>query len=177
MTTPRPPVAAPLAVRAVATPVGALTVAASAAGVRAVLWGRDDAPAASAEIGAAGERAAAWLERALRELDEYFRGERRRFDVPLDLRGSPFQRLVWDALTDIPHGETRTYGAVAARIGRPAAARAVGAATGRNPAPVIVPCHRVVGANGALTGFAGGIATKRALLALETGAADGGRLL
>lgn len=172
MTEPAPSVAAPLAVRALPTPIGALTVAASASGVRAVLWGGEDARAASAE--AAGPGAVAWLERALRELDEYFRGERRRFGVALDLRGSEFQRLVWGALVRIPFGETRTYGAVAERIGRPGAARAVGAAAARNPAPVLVPCHRVVGADGALTGFAGGIATKRALLDIETG---GGRLL
>lgn len=174
MTEPEPSAAAPLAVRALSTPIGALTVAASVSGVRAVLWGGEDARAASAEAGAAGASAVAWLERALRELDEYFRGERRRFGVALDLRGSEFQRLVWGALVRIPFGETRTYGAVAERIGRPGAARAVGAAAARNPAPVLVPCHRVVGADGALTGFAGGIATKRALLDIETG---GGRLL
>ena len=174
MTEPEPSAAAPLAVRALPTPIGALTVVASAAGVRAVLWGGEDARAASAEAGAAGASAVACLERALRELDEYFRGERRRFGVALDLRGSEFQRLVWRALVRIPFGETRTYGAVAERIGRPGAARAVGAAAARNPAPVLVPCHRVVGADGALTGFAGGIATKRALLDIETG---GGRLL
>ena len=168
------PLDAPLAVRALPTPIGALTVAASAVGVRAVLWGGGDARAASAEARAAGPGAVVWLERALRELDEYFRGERRRFGVALDLRGSEFQRLVWGALVRIPFGETRTYGTVAERIGRPGAARAVGAAAARNPAPVLVPCHRVVGVGGALTGFAGGIATKRALLDIETG---GGRLL
>ena len=93
--------------------------------------------------------------------------------MTLDLRGTEFQRRVWDALARIPHGETRTYGAIAEAVGRPAAARAVGAATGKNPAPLIVPCHRVVGANGALTGFAGGIEAKRFLLTHE-GAVGGG---
>ena len=168
-----PPVTA---ARAIATPIGDLTVVASARGVREVRWGRErDGAAGAAGDTAAGER----LERAIAQLGEYFRGERRAFDAALDLEGSAFQRLVWGELARIPFGETRSYGAVAAAIGRPAAARAVGAATGRNPAPVLVPCHRVVGAGGALTGFAGGLGTKRALLAHEAavaGAARDGRL-
>ena len=152
-----------LAVRAVQTPIGDLTVVASARGIREVRWGAD-----ASEGGREPEAAAAaHLERAAEQLAEYFRGERRTFDVALDLEGTAFQQLVWSALAGIPFGETRSYGAIAGEVGRPAAARAVGAATGRNPAPVIVPCHRVVGASGSLTGFAGGLDRKRTLLAHE----------
>ena len=164
----------PPAIQAIETPIGDLTVVASARGVREVRWGRADADATAAEAAAT-----AHLERAIAQIGEYFRGERRAFETALDLEGSDFQRLVWSELARIPFAETRSYGAVAAAIGRPAAARAVGAATGRNPAPVLVPCHRVVGAGGALTGFAGGLAAKRALLAHEAavvGAAREARL-
>ena len=115
----------------------------------------------------------AWLEdeSALRpqakQLTEYFRGERVEFDLELDLRGTEFQVQVWHALLDIPYGVTTSYGELAGRIGRPKASRAVGAANGKNPIPIIVPCHRVIGSNGTLTGFGGGLPTKRALLDLE----------
>ena len=102
-----------------------------------------------------------------RQLDEYFAGERRSFDLALDPHGTPFQLAVWMQLRTIPTGQTTTYGEVAARLGKPSASRAVGAAVGRNPISVIVPCHRVVGASGALTGFAGGLDRKRTLLTLE----------
>jgi methylated-DNA-[protein]-cysteine S-methyltransferase len=95
------------------------------------------------------------------QLDEYFEGRRMDFDLPLQLEGTPFQRLVWRALLDVPYGETMSYGQLARRISRPAASRAVGAANGRNPISVIVPCHRVIGADGALTGYGGGIERKR----------------
>lgn len=108
----------------------------------------------------------ALLETAVRQLEAYARGRLRRFDLPLDLRGTVFQRSVWDLLRAIPYGETRTYGDVAARLGRPGAGRAVGMAAGRNPVPVIVPCHRMVAAGG-LGGFSAGLARKRTLLALE----------
>ena len=101
------------------------------------------------------------------QLHAYFAGKRTGFDVALCPEGTSFQRRVWDALSDIPYGETATYGDIARRIGQPAAARAVGLANGRNPIPVIVPCHRVIGANGALTGYAGGLQAKQALLDLE----------
>lgn len=101
------------------------------------------------------------------QLQAYFRGTLRSFDMPLDMRGTPFQREVWQALTAIPFGETRSYGQIAAQIGRPKAVRAVGAANGANPVPIIVPCHRVIGSNGKLTGYAGGLALKQQLLALE----------
>ena len=101
------------------------------------------------------------------QLVEYLDGRRRAFDVPLNLLGTEFQRAAWNALLEIPYGETRTYGAQAQAIGRPTAVRAIGHANGDNPIPVIVPCHRVIGANGSLTGFGGGVEVKRWLLALE----------
>jgi len=101
------------------------------------------------------------------QLHEYFSGERRSFDVVLEPRGTPFQQRVWQALREIAYGETMRYGELAERIGRPAAARAVGAANGANPIAVIIPCHRLIGANGALTGYAGGVERKQALLDLE----------
>ncbi|MEY2515426.1 MAG: methylated-DNA-[protein]-cysteine S-methyltransferase [bacterium] len=104
---------------------------------------------------------------AVRQLDEYFAGRRKRFDLPLDLAGTPFQRAVWDALRAIPCGSTTTYGALARSLGRPAAVRAVGAAVGRTPVPIIVPCHRVLGSDGSLTGYFGGLQRKQALLDLE----------
>jgi methylated-DNA-[protein]-cysteine S-methyltransferase len=107
------------------------------------------------------------LERLRLQLREYFAGTRRRFDLPLAPRGTPFQRAVWHALADIPYGETISYAQLAARVGRPAATRAVGAANGRNPLPIVLPCHRVIGADGRLTGFGGGLPTKEFLLRLE----------
>ena len=104
------------------------------------------------------------LARAAAQLAEYFAGERTVFDLPLAPRGTAFQRLVWDHLLAIPHGETRSYGELARAIGRPAASRAVGAANGRNPISIIIPCHRVIGANGTLTGYGGGMAAKQWLL-------------
>jgi methylated-DNA-[protein]-cysteine S-methyltransferase len=101
------------------------------------------------------------------QLHAYFAGELERFELPLAPHGTAFQRSVWDALTEIPYGTTTTYSELAARIGRPSACRAVGAANGSNPLPVIVPCHRVIGAAGALTGYGGGLERKRHLLALE----------
>ena len=107
------------------------------------------------------------LKQAKRELQEYFAGRRKRFEVALDPEGTPFQRSVWKAISTVDFGETITYGELARRAGRPGSARAAGAATGRNPIGIIVPCHRIMGANGALTGYAGGLSKKRALLALE----------
>ncbi len=101
------------------------------------------------------------------ELDSYFTGRLERFSVPLDLRGTPFQLKVWEALSRIPYGKTATYGDIARAIGRPAAVRAVGHAIGQNPAGIIVPCHRVIGADGSLTGYASGLERKRYLLSLE----------
>ena len=110
---------------------------------------------------------AAPLRRAKLELDEYFAGKRRRFGVALAPQGTPFQRAVWKAIAAVDFGETIAYAELARRAGRPGSARAAGAATGRNPIGVIVPCHRIVGSDGSLTGYAGGLTKKRALLALE----------
>ena len=107
------------------------------------------------------------------QLTAYFDGHLLRFDVQLDPQGTPFQRDVWRALMEIPPGETISYGELARRVGRPSASRAVGAASGANPLPIIVHCHRVIGASGALTGFGGGLATKDWLLRLERGTAPG----
>ncbi len=101
------------------------------------------------------------------QLSEYFAGRRTSFDLPLDLVGSPFQLRVWRQLLEVGYGETTSYGELARRIGRPAAARAVGAANGSNPISIVVPCHRLIGARGALTGYSGGVAKKRSLLELE----------
>jgi methylated-DNA-[protein]-cysteine S-methyltransferase len=103
------------------------------------------------------------------QLDQYFAGQRDEFDVRLDLLGNSFELSVWDALLEIPYGVTASYGEIAKRIGAPSAARAVGMANGRNPVAVIVPCHRVIGANGSLTGYGGGLERKRFLLELEAG--------
>ena len=113
------------------------------------------------------------LRRATSQLEQFLAGERREFDLALDLRGTPFQIGVWNQLRSIPFGETRSYAQVAAGIGRPGSSRAVGTATGRNPIPVVVPCHRVIGSNGRLTGYAGGLDLKRRLLELEGVAVPG----
>ncbi len=110
------------------------------------------------------------LERTRAQLAEYFAGRRQDFDLPLDPRGSEFQRRVWQRLTRIPYGETTSYGAVARELGDPRASRAVGLANGSNPIPIVIPCHRVIGADGSLTGFGGGLPVKAALLELERGA-------
>ena len=106
---------------------------------------------------------------AVEQLEAYFAGERQEFDLELDLVGTRFQRRVWEALLTIPYGETRSYGYIAEQIGSPSAFRAVGLANGHNPIGIIVPCHRVIGANGSLTGYGGGLERKRVLLELERG--------
>ncbi|MBB4609785.1 methylated-DNA--[protein]-cysteine S-methyltransferase [Sphingomonas yabuuchiae] len=151
-----------------ASPVGELTLVASEQGLRAVLWaeervGRVMLPERQ------GDPAHAILTEAVRQLTEYFAGERHVFDLPLDPVGTDFQKAVWTGLNAIPYGETRSYAALATAIGRPGASRAVGAANGRNPLSIVTPCHRVIGANGTLTGFAGGLAVKQWLLAHERG--------
>jgi methylated-DNA-[protein]-cysteine S-methyltransferase len=108
------------------------------------------------------------LVQAEKESNEYFAGKRSEFIVPLDVRGTPFQRQVWKALLSIPFGQTRTYGQVAVQLGNPKATRAVGAANGRNPLAIVVPCHRVIGFSGKLTGFADGLEAKAHLLNLES---------
>jgi len=147
----------------VPSPVGPLKLVAGDAGLVAILWEEDASD--RVRLGAMVEqRDHALLAETECQLGDYFAGRRRSFDVPLDFRGTNFQRAVWQALLAIKFGETRTYGEIARQIGRPAASRAVGAANGRNPISIIAPCHRVVGASGALTGFAGGLAAKRLLL-------------
>lgn len=146
------------------TPFGELTLVASSAGLRAVLWpvereGRVRLPEEVRE-----DPDDELLLTAARQLDEYAAGRRRSFDLPLDLHGTELQRATWERLADIPFGETCTYGEHAARIGRPQAVRAVAAAIGRNPVSIVLPCHRVLGSDGSLTGFAGGLDTKRLLL-------------
>jgi methylated-DNA-[protein]-cysteine S-methyltransferase len=116
-----------------------------------------------------GERDPALFGAAIGQLEEYFVGRRTVFDLPLALTGTAFQRRVWNAVAAIPYGAVTTYAALADAIGSPRAWRAVGAANGRNPLPIVVPCHRVVGVSGALTGYGGGLELKRALLALEAG--------
>jgi len=120
-------------------------------------------------IAARWERSAQPFAQVRTQLQEYFAGERITFDVPLVMKGTPFERRVWQALRDIPYGNTVSYGEIARRVGQPSAARAVGLANGRNPIAVIVPCHRVIGANGTLTGYGGGLERKRQLLELESG--------
>lgn len=107
------------------------------------------------------------LREAARQLQQYFSGERCGFDVPVDVRGTPFQKAVWQALQTIPYGETRSYAQVAAQVGRPQATRAVGAANGANPLPIVIPCHRVIRKDGSPGGYGGGLALKVALLRLE----------
>jgi methylated-DNA-[protein]-cysteine S-methyltransferase len=107
------------------------------------------------------------LRHAVAQLRAYFAGELRSFDLPLDMRGTDFQQRVWRELREIPYGETRSYSFVASAIGSPKAVRAVGAANGRNPVPIVVPCHRVIGAGGSLTGYGGGLPLKKFLLQLE----------
>lgn len=144
------------------SPVGTLTLVASDAGLQAVWW-PDDVRAT-----ALGERADhPILASTIAQLDQYFSGTRRSFDLPLDPAGTPFQQKVWEVLRGIAYGQTITYAEQARRLGDVRKARAVGAANGRNPISVIVPCHRVVGSNGALTGFAGGMDAKGWLLEFE----------
>lgn len=121
----------------------------------------------SAQIGADWRRDPATFPTIEEQLRSYFAGELREFSVPLAPHGTPFQRHVWQALTTVPYGRTASYGAIASVIDRPSASRAVGAANGRNPISIVVPCHRIVGADGSLTGYGGGLPRKRHLLALE----------
>jgi methylated-DNA-[protein]-cysteine S-methyltransferase len=147
------------------TPLGPLTLAATARGL-ALAW-FDGQAHRTDEVDAPLQPGNDVLRQAEGEFDEYFAGRRREFGVPLDPAGTDFQQRVWQALLKIPMGRLGTYGEIARQLGRPAAARAVGAAIGRNPISIIVPCHRVVGRDGSLTGYAGGLPRKQALLRLE----------
>jgi methylated-DNA-[protein]-cysteine S-methyltransferase len=150
----------------VKTPVGSLTLACDDGGLRYVLFERSKyVPAGDTDW--KRDAGVPVLREARRQVLEYFGGERRRFDLPLAPVGTPFQLRVWRALRDIPFGATCTYGDIAVRIGAPSAMRAVGAANGRNPLPIVVPCHRVIGRDGRLTGFGGGLPVKQFLLVHE----------
>jgi methylated-DNA-[protein]-cysteine S-methyltransferase len=154
------------AFKTMASPVGELTLVASDAGLVAILWENDDPK--RVRLGELAEDAShPILIAAERQLADYFAGARQAFDLPLDFRGTDFQKAVWAALLAIPFGETRSYADIARAIGRPTAFRAVGAANGRNPISIVAPCHRVIGTSGALTGFAGGLEAKEHLLGLE----------
>ncbi len=166
MTTTRIEAPIPYVTTMVSSPVGPLTLVATDEGLTAVLWEHERTGRVRA-VPAGEDARHAILDLAERQLGEYFAGERTVFTVPLRPTGTPFQRAVWTALLTIPFGETRSYADIARQIGQPSAARAVGAANGRNPLSIFTPCHRVVGANGALTGFAGGLDAKAQLLALE----------
>jgi methylated-DNA-[protein]-cysteine S-methyltransferase len=149
------------------SPVGQLQLVAGPEHLVAILWEHDDPRRVALGASSTVDRHPILVETE-RQLGEYFNGRRRAFSVPLDLQGTPFQRRVWQALLTIPFGETRSYGQLARCLGKPNAARAVGAASGRNPISIIVPCHRVISGSGHLTGFAGGLEAKARLLALES---------
>ena len=160
------------AYKTVASPVGALKVIASDRGLSAILWENDDPK--RVRLGPLVEDPShPVLLETERQLAAYFAGTLTAFTVPLDFNGTEFQKSVWAALLTIPFGATRSYGDIARQIGRPGASRAVGAANGKNPISIIAPCHRVIGAAGALTGFAGGLDIKRRLLGLESAEAGG----
>ncbi|MBV1690637.1 methylated-DNA--[protein]-cysteine S-methyltransferase [Novosphingobium sp. G106] len=148
------------------SPVGELTLVASDKGLTAILWENDD-PDRVRLADRTEQPAHPVLVETARQLDEYFAGKRSAFDLPLDFHGTYFQKRVWAQLLAIPFGETRSYGEIARALGQPTASRAVGAANGKNPISIVAPCHRVVGTNGSLTGFAGGLEAKQRLLALE----------
>jgi methylated-DNA-[protein]-cysteine S-methyltransferase len=156
----------PLSRTEIDSPTGRLTLIATDAALVAVLWDTGRPLPAHLRGGVEDDSHPTLVETA-RQLGEYFAGRRQIFDLPLDPQGTDFQKKVWLALREIPYGQTASYGQIARKIGMPTASRAVGAANGRNPIPIIVPCHRVIGADGTLTGFGGGLANKSLLLSLE----------
>ena len=149
------------------SPVGKLKLVASEKGLVAILW-ENDRPRRVVLGDLREDDRQPILVETERQLKQYFEGKRQGFSIPLDMRGTPFQKNVWEALLAIPFGETRSYGQLAKQLGRPSAMRAVGAANGRNPISIVVPCHRVIGSSGELTGFAGGLETKAQLLKIES---------
>ena len=155
----------------IASPVGPLTLVASGGRLTGLYMDEQRHLPDWSRFGPAGDAASAPFGAAIEQLGRYFAGELTRFDLPLELAGTPFQQQVWTALLDIPYGQTATYGELAAGLGKPAASRAVGLANGKNPISIVVPCHRVIGSDGSLTGYGGGIDRKRFLLDLEQGAA------
>ena len=157
----------------IGSPVGPLTLVAAGGALAGLYMDSHRHRPGPAAFGSPGDRAGTPFAAAARQLDAYFAGELTRFDLPLRREGTPFQRKVWQALGDIPYGQTVTYGQLAAAIGAPGSSRAVGLANGKNPVSIVVPCHRVIGSDGSLTGSGGGLPRKRFLLDLERGA--GGR--
>jgi methylated-DNA-[protein]-cysteine S-methyltransferase len=158
----------------IGSPVGPLTLVGDGAALIGLYF---DGHRRTPRLADRGPRVDDGFDAAVRQLGEYFAGARREFDLDLAPQGSAFEKQVWALLTKIPYGETRTYGQLAAELGDPGAAQAVGNANGWNPVSIIVPCHRVVGTSGSLTGYAGGLHRKRFLLSLEEpSAAEGGRL-
>lgn len=149
------------------SPVGELQLVADDVGLVAILWDTDETSRVPLVVDQAQARHAT-LEQAEHELGEYFAGSRKVFTVPFAPRGTPFQQAVWSALQEIPFGETRSYAQIADRVGNRQGVRAVGGAIGRNPLSIMIPCHRVIGSNGKLTGFAGGLNRKSFLLDLES---------
>lgn len=147
------------------SPVGELTLVANDNGLTAILWENDEGRVRLPEM--KEDKSNPVLKEATMQLTEYFAGKRKAFQLKLDFAGTAFQKKVWNALLTIPFGETRSYGQIAKQIGSPKAVRAVGAANGKNPISIIAPCHRVIGTNGKLTGFAGGLEAKVKLLELE----------
>ena len=158
-----------LAWKTIESPVGELRLFASDEGLVAILWENDNPRRVRLGEAVVDDRHPVLVETE-RQLGEYFAGKRKAFSVALDMRGTRFQKNVWEALVAIPFGETRSYGQLAQQLGNPRASRAVGAANARNPVSIIVPCHRVIGSSGKLTGFAGGLDTKARLLGLEKSA-------
>jgi methylated-DNA-[protein]-cysteine S-methyltransferase len=154
----------PLYSRTHATPVGVLTLIASDHGLRAIVWPRETPRRAGIANRPRRDAEHPLLKQTAAQLDEYFAGTRTSFDVPVDLEGTRFQVAAWRSLARIPFGGTTTYGRQAAALGIPTGARALGAANRANPVCIVLPCHRVIGADGSLTGFAGGLATKQWLL-------------
>jgi methylated-DNA-[protein]-cysteine S-methyltransferase len=148
------------------TPVGGLLLARDDAGLRLIHFQSGRRPQQPEPT---WQRRDEHFDDVVVQLEEYFAGRRRRFDLPLAPEGTPFQERVWRALLDIPYGETISYGELASRIGQRSASRAVGLANGRNPLPIVIPCHRVIGAGGKLTGYGGGLPIKQQLLTLERG--------
>ncbi len=148
------------------TKVGDLYLVATAEGLRGIFWKKQDVPMLTA-LDESPE--AKMIARTLCELDEYFAGKRRNFEIPMDAEGTDFQKKVWRRLQAIPYGQTASYAEIARSLKNEKAVRAVGAAYGRNPISILVPCHRVIGADGKLTGYAGGLKAKEKLLALERG--------
>jgi len=155
-----------LSAKTINSPVGELMLVANEKSLVGILWENDTDSRAAVEKISTGSKHPV-LKETEKQLREYFAGKRKSFDLPIEFHGTDFQKRVWKALTRIPFGKTSAYGELATRLAAPKASRAVGAATGHNPICIVVPCHRVIGKNGKLTGFAGGLKNKEFLLKLE----------